>query len=189
MSELKFYTKKKNEDDNLIKSILIGAAQVIVVILAAWLLVYFIGEKTTVIGQSMSPTLENGNNILINKCSYLISEPKRFDTIVFKPNGNKKSHYYVKRIIGLPGESIQIKSGVVYVDGEPLKDKIDLSIVNSGIAEEEIQIGEGEYFVLGDNRNSSEDSRYANIGNINKEDIAGKAWFIISPRKQMGFVK
>lgn len=189
MSELKFYTKRKDENVNQIRNILIWIFQIVFVILAAWALVYFMGGKTSVIGQSMDPTLKNGDNVLVNKAAYLLTSPKRNDIIVFKPNGNDNSHNYVKRVIGLPGETIQIKNGVVYVDGEKLDDKIDVSIINAGIAEEEIKISEGEYFVLGDNRNKSEDSRYANIGNIKKSDIEGKAWFISSPSENMGFVK
>ncbi|RDU22926.1 signal peptidase I [Anaerosacchariphilus polymeriproducens] len=189
MSELKFYTKRKDENVSQLRSIIIWIFQIVFVILAAWALVYFMGGKTSVIGQSMNPTLKNGDSILINKFTYLISAPKRNDIIVFKPNGNENSHYYVKRVIGLPGETVQIKSGTVYIDGEKLNDKITSSIINEGIAEEEIKIKKDEYFVLGDNRNSSEDSRYANIGNINKSDIEGKAWFIKSPRENMGLLK
>lgn len=189
MSELKFYTKRKDENVIQIRNILIWVFQVVVVILLAWALVYFMGGKTSVIGQSMDPTLKNADSVLVNKFTYLVSSPKRNDIVVFKPNGNDNSHSYVKRVIGLPGETIQIKNGEVLVNGEKLEDKIDVSIMNAGIAEEELKIGKDEYFVLGDNRNNSEDSRYANIGNISKEDIEGKAWFISAPSENMGFVK
>ena len=106
--------------------------------------------------------------------------------IVFLPNGNEKSHYYIKRVIGVPGDKVQIKNGLLYVNGELYDVEDTETIKNAGLAEDEITVGEDEYFVLGDNRNSSEDSRYANIGNIKKEYIQGKAWFVARPFNKMG---
>ena len=110
--------------------------------------------------------------------------------MVFFPNGNEKSHLYIKRVIGVPGDTVQIKNGTVYVNGKVFDEKIEAaSIEHAELAEDEIEVGEDEFFVLGDNRNNSEDSRYANIGNVKKEYIVGKAWFIVSPLKDFGFVK
>ena len=109
--------------------------------------------------------------------------------IAFLPNGNEKSHYYVRRVVACPGDTIQIKEGVVYVNGEAYQEKITVaSIEDAGVASEEIKLGTDEYFVLGDNRNNSEDSRYANIGNIKKEYIIGKVWFRVAPFKDFGFL-
>ena len=111
------------------------------------------------------------------------------DIVAFYPNGNEKSRYYIKRIIGEPGDTIQIQDGVVYVNGDALESANRESIENAGLAEEPVTVGEDEYFVLGDNRNNSEDSRYASIGNVKKEDIAGKVWFQTYPRNSMGRVE
>ena len=137
----------------------------------------------------MAPTLENRQKILINRFIYSITDPKPNDVVVFLPNGNEKSHYYVKRVIGVPGDKVQIKEGMVYVNGEPFEEAVEMpAILDAELAAEEITLGEDEYFVLGDNRNNSEDSRYANIGNIKKEYMIGKAWFIVSPYENFGFI-
>ena len=96
----------------------------------------------------------------------------------------------MKRVIATPGDTVQIEGGIVYVNGEPLEEQAAVAAVeNAMLAEEEITVGEDEYFVLGDNRNNSEDSRYASIGNVKREHIIGKAWMVISPWKKIGFIK
>ena len=149
----------------------------VIVVFLAFVLMFFFGTKTSVIGDSMMPTLYNGQQILIDKFIYKLSSPKRGDVIVFQPNGNENTHYYEKRIIGLPGETIQIIDGYVYVNGSKLDedDTYDL-IEDPGIAKDELILQPYEYFVLGDNRNSSEDSRSGNMGPVKKEYIIGKAW-------------
>lgn len=186
---LQFGRQRKKVNVSLVKNILNWILSVALVIYIAFVFVYYIGQKTTVIGPSMSTTLEDGQQILINRFLYKISEPKANDVIVFLPNGNEKSHPYVKRVIAVPGDTIQIKDGAVYVNGQLFTEEITVAAIEvPGLAEEEITLGEDEYFVLGDNRNNSEDSRYANIGNIKEEYIIGKAWFVISPIKKFGFI-
>ena len=129
----------------------------------------------------MEATLNTNDQILINKFVYMITHPKAGDVVVFLPNGNEKSHYYVRRVIATPGDTVLIQDGAVYVNGQFYSEKKEVaSIDDPGIAGEEIKLGKDEYFVLGDNRNNSEDSRYANIGNIKEDYIIGKAWFRIS---------
>ena len=166
----------------------------IFITIACWMLAFVLmfcfGMRTTVIGVSMEPSLYNGQHILVNRFVYKLSSPKNGDIVVFLPNGNSNTHYYVKRVIALPGDTVQIKNGTVYVNGKVFDEKIEAaSIEHAELAEDEIEVGEDEFFVLGDNRNNSEDSRYANIGNVKKEYIMGKAWFIVSPLKDFGFVK
>ena len=110
--------------------------------------------------------------------------------MVFLPNGNEKSHYYVKRVVGVPGDTIQIKDGKVYINGAEAEEKIDVSAIeDAGLAADAITLEEDEYFVLGDNRNNSEDSRYANIGNIKREYLVGKAWFVLTTGDRFGFIR
>ena len=160
-----------------------------IVIFIAYTLVTFFGCRTTVVGNAMNDTLTNEEQILVNRFIYNVSSPKQGDVIAFLPNGNEKSHYYVRRVIACPGDTIQIKEGVVYVNGEAYQEKITVaSIEDAGVASEEIKLGDDEYFVLGDNRNNSEDSRLANIGNVKKSYIIGKAWFYFKSIGNMGFI-
>lgn len=187
---LTFGRKKKEINIALLREILTWAGEIILVIVMAALLVFFFCIRVPVVGQSMSGTLENGETVLVNRFVYKLFSPKANDIIVFLPNGNEKSHYYTKRVIAVPGDTVQIIDGVVYVNDEPFEEEIENPYIENGLlAEEPVKVREDEYFVLGDNRNNSEDSRYANIGNVKKEHIYGKAWFIVSPLGRFGFIK
>lgn len=187
---LNFSKRRKKLNIPLIKEITTWVVEIVIVLVVAFVFVYFIGLRTTVVGQSMQETLEGGDEILINRFLYKVTKPKANDVIVFLPNGNEKSHYYVKRVIGVPGDTVQIRNGAVYVNGELFEEKVETAAIEDpGVAAEEIVLGEDEYFVLGDNRNNSEDSRYANIGNVKREYIIGKAWFRVAPLGDIGFIK
>lgn len=187
---LHFYQKERRLNSALLKDIFEMMIGTFVVIFLAVALIYFVGMRTSVIGDSMESALYNGQEILINRFLYKLSSPKRGDVVVFLPNGNQNTHYYVKRIIALPGETVQIMNGKVYIDGELLEeDESYDKIIDAGIAENEVTLENDEYFVLGDNRNSSEDSRSGNIGAIEKKNIIGKAWFHLKDEAgEMGFI-
>ena len=189
-SSLNFGRTRRKFDVEKFKEIATWAIQIAAVVFMAYVCVSCFGVRTNVVGQAMAETLNNGDQVLINKFGYLVSSPKSGDVIVFLPNGNEKSHYYVRRVIGVPGDTVQIKDGAVYVNGTLYDEKIEglAAIEEAGIASEEIKLDNNEYFVLGDNRNNSEDSRYANIGNIKDEHIVGKAWFLLESEKGMGFI-
>lgn len=174
---LTFYQKKKKLNMVLIKEIASWFFWIFVSAFLAVVLVYCIGMKTSVIGSSMEPCLYNGQDIFLNRLIYKVSSPKIGDVIVFQPNGNEKAHYYVKRVVAVPGDTLYIKNGILYVNGETQEDYFNDKIAEPGLAENEITLGDDEYFVIGDNCNNSEDSRSANIGNIQKKYIIGKAWF------------
>ena len=187
---LTFYEKKKRVSKDMVREILVTIFYCFAAVLLAFVLVFLVGMKISVIGVSMEPALYNGQEIFINRFIYKLFQPGRGDIIAFLPNGNQNSHYYLKRVVGLPGERIQIIGGYVYIDGELLDegDTYD-KISDPGIAENVVILGSDEFFVLGDNRNSCEDSRSGNIGPVKKETIAGKAWFHLSSEKEpMGFV-
>lgn len=175
--------RKKKKRKKTIRSILFLLAETVAVVVLAFFLVKIAIERTVVPGTSMEPTLGEGTSIIVNRLSYLRKGPERFDVIVFEQAGEEHSYYHVKRIIGLPGDTVQIANGLVHINGEPLKEAVrDLPKIHlAGLAEEEFTLDEDEYFVLGDNRNKSEDSRFANIGNVTKEQIVGKAWFTLDP--------
>ena len=173
--------RRQKEDVSIVRKIVSWVFSIFVVVVVAAAAVGFFGFKTTNQGQSMSPTLESGDEVLVDRIAYVLSDPKPNDLIAFLPNGNEKSHYYIKRIIAVPGDTVLIKNGVVYVNDEPFEEEIDdYEIEDEELAAEEIVLDSGEYFVLGDNRNNSEDSRHANIGNIKSEYIIGKVWFCLS---------
>lgn len=142
------------------------------------------------IGDSMNPILRNGDVVLVNRLVYNARRPRRGDIIVFKPKGNENSHYYIKRVIGLPGEKVEFRENEIYINGNRLEEKYQSTAVDrTGIVTEKMELGSDEYFVLGDDRENSEDSRDADVGNVKREHIFGKAWFVISPRDSFGFIK
>ena len=186
---LTFYEKEKKINKSTIHEILSTLFYCGVAVFLAFVLVFSVGMKISMVGVSMEPALYNGQEVLINRFIYKITSPKRGDVIAFLPNGNQNSHYYLKRIVGLPGESIQIIDGYVYINGERVPEDEYDKMADYGIAENEIQLGSDEYFVLGDNRNMSEDSRSGNIGAVKKDTIAGKVWFHLSCDEEgTGFV-
>ena len=188
-SSLNFSKKHRKFNVRRFKEVMSWVWQLTAVVVAAYVLVICMGTRTTVVGQAMAESLSNGDQVLINKLKYVITDPKRGEVVVFLPNGNEKSHYYVRRVVGVPGDTVQIKDGALYINGDLAEEVVRVSSMEeSGIAESVIKLGEDEYFVLGDNRNNSEDSRYANIGNVKKEYIIGKAWFRIDAEDGMGFV-
>ena len=151
-----------------------------IVLLLSWLIITFVGVRTVVDGRSMEPTLHDGNNLIVDKLSYRFRDPKRYEIIVF-PYKYEENTYYIKRIIGLPGETVQVKDGEVYIDGELLGEDYGAEpMEDAGIAAEPIQLGDDEYFVLGDNRNHSSDSRDASVGVLKREDLIGRAWIRIA---------
>lgn len=187
---LTFYQKKKKLNIALVKEIFSWIFWIFASMLLAVVAVFCVGMKTSVIGSSMEPSLYNGQEIFLNRLVYKVSSPREGDVVVFLPNGNEKSHYYVKRVVGVPGDRLYIKNGVLYVNDETFEEYFNDRIAEPGILENEVTLGEDEYFVIGDNCNSSEDSRSANIGNVKKSYIVGKAWMkMASGDSEMGLIK
>lgn len=186
---IQFGKEKKQIDYDLIRTVGIWAFKIILVCLLALVIVFYFGRQVKNSGDSMRPAVLDGDIVLVNRMIYDASKPKRGDIIVFKPNGNENARSYIKRIIGLPGETVQIKDGEIYIDGEKLEEKYETTAIeDAGTASEEITLDGDEYFVLGDNRRNSGDSRMADIGNVKRSEIEGKAWFVLSTKGNFGFI-
>lgn len=153
------------------------------------LVIRYVGQRTVVDGSSMEPVLMDGDNLIVDKLTYRLKEPERFDIIVF-PYGEEEDTYFIKRIIGLPGELVQIDgNGTIFIDGEKLTESYGKEVIESpGIASGAIRLGEDEYFVLGDNRNDSMDSRDGRVGLVKGPDIMGRAWLRVYPWERFGSV-
>ena len=174
-----------NDDTAWLRKAVRWVVNIVVAIACGWFLVYGFGEQVLISGNSMQPQLSAQDVVLMNRIIYVTGTPDRFDVVVFEREDGKKN---VKRIIGLPGETVQIRDNRVYINGEPLKvDKMG-EVSLAGRAADPVRLGEKEYFLLGDNRGSSEDSRFPNIGNVKREQILGKAWFRMLPLLNLGFV-
>ena len=173
-----------------LKDILSTRLYLLIVLVATFLVVTYVGQRTKVIGSSMSPTLTDGDNLIVDKISYRFHDPERFDIVVF-PFRYAEKTYYIKRIIGLPGETVFIdEEGTIYIDGEVLDEHFGKEVIQDpGRAYETITLGEDEYFVLGDNRNASADSRDPSVGVISGKDIVGRAWLRIWPLNKFGILK
>lgn len=186
---LSFYRRKKKIGSAIFREIISYILGIMIAVFLAIVIIYFWGMSTKVIGDSMNPVLFNGQTIYIDRFSYMLSNPKAGDVVVFLPNGNENEHYYVKRVIAVPGDTVRIQDGICYVNGEE-SEHITQTISEAGIAENDILIENGSYFCIGDNPDNSEDSRSANIGPVKDGDILGKAWFHAgSEVGGMGFIK
>lgn len=159
---------------------------ILVLALAVKILVF---QRTVVEGASMEGTLHDGDSLLVEKLSYRFSDPERFDIVVF-PYSGEKGVYFVKRIIGLPGETVEIREGVLLIDSKVLPYRYNRDrIMNAGLASTEITLHDNEYFVMGDNVNDSVDSRSPEVGNIDRDFIIGKVFLRVSPFDRFGLVK
>ena len=189
MANLTFGKKRRRVNYDLLREIITWTFQIAIVCFIAFVIVWYFGKRVSVIGDSMNPELGNGDVTLVNKVVYNMSTPKRGDVIAFKPNGNESSHYYIKRIVGLPGETIEIQDGKILVNGKEIKERYKTTEIDDvGVLSEPMKLGNNEYFVLGDDRQNSEDSRNVDIGNVKRTDIVGKVWFVIAG-ENFGFVR
>ena len=174
----------------MLRTILGYILYILVIIGLTWMIVTFVGQRTRVSGLSMETTLQDGDNLIVDKISYRFHDPSRYDIIVF-PYKYEENTFYIKRIIGLPGEIVQVKDGYTYINGKKLTSDIYGREVmdEPGIAEEPIKLGSDEYFVLGDNRNHSQDSRDPYVGVLKRSDLLGRAFIRIYPLNKFGVIK
>lgn len=179
----------KEKSRGIVGKILSFLLYVAVVVGITFLIIHYVGQRTYVSGSSMENTLSDGDNLIVDKITYRFSDPKRYDIIVF-PYQYEDNTYFIKRIIGLPGETVQIVDGTIYINGEVLDESYGREVMkNSGMAADPITLGEDEYFVLGDNRNDSTDSRDPSVGKIKRNQIIGRAWVRIWPLSKIGILR
>ncbi len=181
--------KEENKEKSILRELGSWLLYLLFVLAFSYVIITYVGQRTRVDGESMETTLHNNDNLLVDKISYRFREPKRFEIIVF-PYQYRENTFYIKRIIGLPGETVQVMDGYVYIDGEQLDEHYGNELMeNPGIAAEPLTLGEDEYFVLGDNRNHSSDSRDPSVGVIKRENLLGRAWIRIWPFNRFGAIK
>lgn len=182
--------RRPYKEKTVLQYILKFIVDIAMVICIAYFLVITFGRRYEVIGNSMNDMLYHDEVLLIDKATYEFSDPQRFDLILFEAEGINDGKSYIKRIIGMPGETVSIEDGKIYIDGMILENDVtDTQILTPGLASEPVVLGENEYFVLGDNRNNSEDSRFYTIGNVSRENIIGRPWVRIYPFSKFGFVE
>ena len=174
--------KEKSKDEiNIVRDLINLGIYILIIIVVCWFVLTFVGQRTVVSGDSMNDTLNNGDSLWVDKISYIFSDPERFDIVIFPYGDEDDETYYIKRIIGLPGETVYIdEDGVIYINDEPLVEDYGKEVIEEshrGLASEPITLGEDEYFVMGDNRNNSRDSRLSDVGNISRDELVGKAVF------------
>ena len=176
------------QEKSKMKEVLSWVLYFAVIIGLTFFIITFVGQRTKVSGQSMENTLHDGDNLIVEKLSYRFRDPKRFDIIVF-PYRYEKDVFYIKRIIGLPGETVQIKDGYIYIDGELLEENFGKEVIKDpGMAYTPITLGDDEYFVMGDNRNHSADSRVSDVGPIHRDELVGRAWVRMWPLNKIGVI-
>ena len=181
--------KEKFENEK-VRSSMRWVFQIMVTLVFAAVVAIMMFQTVTMQESSMEPTISVGDRFFINRAVYKFSSPQRGDMIVFRTSASDDAALHIRRVIGLPGETVQITNGRILIDGETYKEGKDFpKISNAGLASKAISLGTGEYFVLGDNRNNSEDSRYTDIGLVKKRYIAGKIWFTCAPARKLGFWK
>lgn len=175
---------------SFLKDLLSMSLYLLVILILTFLVIQYVGQRTVVQGESMENTLMDGDNLIVDKLTYRFHEPERFDVVVF-PYQQGKNTYYIKRVIGLPGDSVYIDEvGDIYINDEKLIEGYGKEVIlDPGMAADTIYLGAEEYFVLGDNRNASADSRDPSVGVVKRDNIIGRAWLRIYPFSSFGFIK
>ena len=176
--------------DDRTRGIVKWVFEIIVTLVFAVLVAISAFQTVTLQESAMEPTYSVGQKFFVNRALYKIKSPNRGDVIVFKTSASDDAALHIRRVIGLPGETVQIKEGQIYINGNVYEENgAYQEIADGGLADSAITLESGEYFVLGDNRNNSEDSRFSDIGNISKKYIVGKIWFTVSPKSKIGFIR
>lgn len=179
--------RREEKEVSFLQEILHMSVYLLVVLVVTYLIIHFVGQRTIVNGVSMETTLYHNDNLIVDKISYRIGDPERFDVVVF-PFADDK--FFIKRVIGLPGETVQIdEDGNIYINGEMISEHYGYeTLIDPGRAINPVELGEDEYFLMGDNRNNSMDSRDERVGNVHRSQLIGKAWLRLYPFDKIGLV-
>lgn len=189
MRDKKLKRPSKKEKNKLLREFFNWFILLLVAVITGYAVIAFLFQTVTVVGPSMNNTLKDGDVVIVNKLNYKYKDVERFDVIAFSLVENN-GYYDIKRVVGMPGETITIKEGSIYVDDRLLSSDVVVdNILTAGIAKKGVKLGDNEYFVIGDNVNNSEDSRYTNIGNISKSEILGKVVYVIKPKERRGKIR
>lgn len=187
VKEQLIWENKRSNKSAIIKELILYG---VIFVLCVFIIPRYVVQKTIVDGESMELSLYDQDRLLIDKLTYQFQDPERFDIVVFYPYGKDVDEYYVKRVIGLPGETVQIVGEDIYINDVLLEEDYGKDpITYAGMAAESVLLGEDEFFLLGDNREVSFDSRYEEIGLVHKNMIAGHTLLRIWPLKDFGIVK
>ncbi len=179
--------KKERPSRALLFHILIWVLEILLVVLIAFAVSRLFFRTVSIFENSMEPTISSGDVMFLDKAAFRLGSPDRGDVIAYRNTDEEAENLHVKRVIGLPGETVQIVSGQILINGETYVERKDLPvIIDPGVAAEPVTLADDEYFVLGDNRNGSEDSRYEPVGNVRSRRIAGKVWLRVWPLKNFG---
>lgn len=176
--------------NKVVKELLSTVVYLGVIFLLTFLFITFVMQRTEVSGSSMNPTLIDRDSLLIEKVTYRFHDANRFDIIVF-PYRYGDEEYFIKRVIGLPGETVRIDlDGNIYINDQLLSENYGAEVImDPGVALYGVTLGDDEYFVMGDNRNHSMDSRDPSVGNIKKKDVLGHAFVRVYPFSTFGGIK
>ena len=171
-----FYKRRKRYSEENFHEIVHWGIGIFISILFAFILVYFFGLNVQTDGNSMAPELCDGQKVLVNRFVYKLSQPKPGDVILFVPNGNENTGYYIKRVVGVSGDRLQVIGGILYVNDVP-SEYVTGKIIDPGILSNELTVSQGTYFVMSDDVLSPDDSRNPNIGPVESRYILGKVWY------------
>ena len=178
---------RERPDSSLLFRILILFLEILLVVLMAYFVSRLFFRTVSMMDSSMEPTMSVGDTMLLDKAAFRLHSPRRGDVIAYRTTDDETEILHVKRIIGLPGETVQIVDGPILIDGETyIVGKNFSEIIDPGIASDRITLADDEFFVLGDNRNGSRDSRYGSVGNVRSKRVEGKIWFRIRPLRRIG---
>ncbi len=185
--------KKKTSEEKKRKSLGRRIINTFIIVFAALVLgfgtIEFCVQSIFMTGPSMESTISDNDELVLNKLAYKFGRIKRYDIVAIKKIGSE-DYYDIKRVVGLPGDTISVVAGRLVINGKHTNDDFSFSYINSpGVLDKTIELGEEEYFVLGDNTSNSEDSRFVNYGNVQKSEIKGKVGYCILPKEKRGKVK
>ena len=175
--------------NKLVNNIIEWLLSIVLAILVFFIVRTFVFRVAQVTGNSMEPTLAHGDMVLLNRFNFFFSSPRVGDIVAFPPYEDDPTRFYIKRIVALPGDIVDLIDNAFFINGVLLEDDFsDDPIISFGDVHFPLEVEDGQYFVLGDNRNGSMDSRFVNVGTVPAEVMVGRVSLRIWPRNRLGQV-